>query len=429
MFHHRTVQGILNRDKTLLYGSLYSLFSFFGRGMTFVLLIILAKYIQPTEYGYLSLFSTVVTFLTYFVTFSCEGYVSVSFFKSNRDDFSKDFSTVILLGLISVLLFAIIAIVAGEHLAEKLKLTTSLLWAAIIVSFVEILFRIYQNLYRLKEQIVPYGIVSCGNAILNFVLSILLVVTLKQGWVGRVETQLICGVFFAIIGIIYYIKNKYIKFNFSWERTKSILYWGIPIIPHMGAIWIRRGLDQYIINYNYSVYEVGLFSFALNVAGVVIMIGSAFNDTNSVTLYKILSDKELTNSQKLLALKKQTKNIYIIIIAATLAMMLFMPLIIVLGMPKYTPALPYFFILSLYGFIQCIYFLYCNYLFYYNKTKNLASITFGTSILHLLMSLILTQFSLYFTAIVYVIIQTLLVGLVYWQSQKLIRINLMNSKK
>ena len=419
--HPKELIRRLAKEKTLIHGSLYSLFSFFGRGVTFVLLIILAKYIQPVEYGLLSLFSTVVTFLTYFMAFSCNGYIGISYFKNERQDFSKDFSIILQLGLFSLLCYILIVLVGGAWLAEKLELTIPLLWVAIFIPFVDMLYHAYQNFYRIKEKIVPYGIISCSYAILNFSLSILLVVTFRQGWIGRIETQIACSLLFASLGVVYFLRHHYVVMSFSWERTKRILMWGIPMIPHMGAIWIRRGLDQYIINYNYSVYEVGLFSFALNVAGVIIMIGSAFNDSNSVTIYKTLSDKNLTNAQKQQSLNKQTKNIYIIIIAATFFLLLFIPSIIYWGMPKYIPAIPYFLILSVYGFIQCVYFLYCNYLFYYGKTNNLMKITFGTSIVHLVLSLLLTPYSLYFTGIIYILIQSLLVGLVYWQSQKLIK--------
>ena len=53
----------LRNNKILLKGGLFSLFSFFNQGVGFLLLIILAKYIVPAEYGTLSLFNTIVTFL------------------------------------------------------------------------------------------------------------------------------------------------------------------------------------------------------------------------------------------------------------------------------------------------------------------------------------------------------------------------------
>ena len=57
----------LIHSKTVRNGGLFSAFSFFNKGIGFVLLILLAKYIQPSEYGELSLFNTLVSLLGYFV--------------------------------------------------------------------------------------------------------------------------------------------------------------------------------------------------------------------------------------------------------------------------------------------------------------------------------------------------------------------------
>ena len=411
------------KNKTLVNGGLYSLFSFFGKGMSFVLLIILAKYIQPAEYGRLSLFSTVVTFLSYFVAFSTSGYLNVSYFKKTREEFNKDFSTVFLLGLFTLFLFTIIVCIGGDWIVSKIELTETLLWIAIIIPFTELLYQIQQNLFRLREKIVPYGIFNCSHAVVNFILSLLFVVTLKQGWIGRIEAQIACSIFYAVIALGYFLKIKSFNLNIEKEKVKQILFWGLPLIPHLGAIWIRRGLDQYIINYHYSVYEVGLFSFALNVTSIIIMIGSAFNDSNSVSFYKILSNKELTDSDKKNKLKTLTKNILFIFIIATLLLLIMITILIVFALPQYSPSISYFLILAVYGFIQCLYFLYCNYLFYFGKTKQLMSITFGTSILHLILSLIFTQYSLYLTACIYVFVQIIIVWLVYRKSNKLINIH------
>ena len=54
-------------NKSLRNGVFFSLFSFINRGFSFLLLIILAKYIAPAEYGYLSLFATVVMLECYII--------------------------------------------------------------------------------------------------------------------------------------------------------------------------------------------------------------------------------------------------------------------------------------------------------------------------------------------------------------------------
>lgn len=77
-----------------------------------------------------------------------------------------------------------------------------------------------------------------------------------------------------------------------------ILLYGIPLIPHNAVAFIRQGLDRYIINANFSIEEVGLFSFAMNLANIIMTIGLGFNQTNSIEIYKVLGDNSFSTEEK-----------------------------------------------------------------------------------------------------------------------------------
>ena len=165
-------------NKTLVNGSLFSLFSFFRQGTSFLLLIILANYIQPKEYGRLSLFTTVVTFVGFIMAFSTRGYPSVTYFKKNTEGFKKDFSATIILGLVTVAILSLPISFLGDWLGEKLELSKQLLWYVLIVSFFSLVFTLQQDYLRIKEEVVSFGIYNCSNAVLNFVLSLHLLMLL-----------------------------------------------------------------------------------------------------------------------------------------------------------------------------------------------------------------------------------------------------------
>ena len=239
-----------------------------------------------------------------------------------------------------------------------------------------------------------------------------------MAWKSRSSTNLF-RCFCSNSVCIFYTKSLY-SFDFSSERYKNILKWGIPIIPHLASIWIRQGGDRYIINYYHSTTDVGLFSFALNLASVIIMVGMAFNSSNSVYIYKVLAGKETDKWNKL---KKQTRKIILAYIFATVIITSTIVCIVPLFLPDYKSSLSFFLILVIYGLMQCVYFLYCNYLFYYDKTQELMYITFGTSIIHLLLSLMVTKYSLSYTCFVYIFIQLTIVLLVRSRSINLLKSN------
>ena len=323
-------------------------------------------------------------------------------------------------GVATLLFFVFVVLVGGESLGQALEMPQGLLLYAVAISFLTFVFRIQQDYYRINEDVIKYGVYNVGNAIINFSLSLLLVISFGQGWLGRVNAQLWCTVIFGIISIVFLFKHRLLNFGFNKELYKKIIIWGLPMIPHHATGWIRQGLDRYIINYSYTTYEVGFFSFGLNICNVIDMIGMAFNATNSVTLFQTLSNKELDDREKQKILNRQTRMIgSIYIVSAVIVVCLTTPLVYVV-LPKYYEAVPFIWILSLSGWMKCMYYLYSNYLFYYNQTKQLMYITFSTSVAHLLLSFFFTRFSLYYTAIIYVFVQGAMTLIVAIKAKKIL---------
>lgn len=413
-------------NKTLLNGGLFSIFSFFNQGVGFFLLILLAEYIAPTEYGCLSMFNTAVTFLGFFIAMSTQGFLAISYFKRGADNFKKDFSAISAIALIAFVILSVLSAIFHRQLAQLLNLPASFLFIAISIAFFHLFFEMRLNYLRIQEKVTNYGLWTCTFAIISFALSLFLVIDRKLDWEGRVYANFICSLAFGILALYKFCRERLFTLSVDWNTIKMILKWGVPLIPHLASVWIKQGGDRMIINETHTLSDVGLFSFALNLTSIIIMIGSAFNATNSVSIYQTLSSG-LPAADIHHKLKRQTRNIAIIYLIAYFVIVSGGALLIPLLLPHYAAAIPYFLILSLQGLGQCFYFLYSNYLFYYHRNKQLMIVTFTTSLLHLLLSLILTRYSLIFTCCIYVSVQAILVYSLYRLSNKALSDNLLQS--
>ena len=401
----------LKNNETLINGSLFSLFSFVNRGFSFLLLLILANYIVPAEYGYLSLFGTIVMVVGYFMALSTEGYLSVSFFRDSQDGLKQTFSCILFTSLITSITICLTLFFGGSNLSTKLNLPEHSLYFIVGICFFTLFSNVLLNFFRLQKKVRIYGFFSCGNALLNFVLSILFVKTFLLGWEGRVLAQLLCGLLFGFVGLLFFVKKGFVTIP-SKAHWKMMLLWGIPLIPHLATTFIRQGCDRYIVNYYHSIEDVGLFSFALNLANIIIMVGVGFNESNSVNIYAILGNNNITAEEKQKHLQAQRKNIFLIYLLCSIVITILCVTLMPLILPKYSMAMKYFAFLSVYAFFNCIYFLYTNFLFFYKQTRKLMHITLGTSLLHLALSLILTKYSLVHTCVTYIISQFVIVILV-----------------
>lgn len=409
----------ITNNKSLLNGAMFSGFSFINKGFIFLLLLILANYITPAEYGYLSLFSTVVMVVSYFMAMSTEGYMSVAFFKEGEEGIKNTFSCILVTSLITLIVMCLTLVIGGDKLASLLDLPQHVLYLSIAISFFTVFTNVNLDYIRLREKVKTYGIYSCGNALLNFVLTIILVKTFLMGWEGRVYSQTLCFALFGIIGLITFIGGGYLRLpdKVYW---KKMLIWGIPIIPHLATTFIRQGCDRYIINYYHTIEDVGLFSFALSLANILLMVGVGFNQSNSVDIYKILGDTKISQEEKKKLLSRQRKlifNIYTIsaILILTITM-IFTPIIL----PKYADCTRYLPLLTFSMYFNCLYFLYTNFLFYFDKTKFIMYTTVSSSIIHLALSILLTKYSLMFTSAIFCLSNFLIMLVIYILANKLI---------
>lgn len=406
-------------NKTVRNGGLFAFFSFFNKGISFILITIIARYISLSDYGELSLFNTLITLLGYFVGLSTAGYLSISYFKEKEDRFKEDFGAICLITFAVSLIILFLFSLSYNWLSGLLKVSVQFLFIGLIISCSNVFVGLNIDYFRIREKLSFYGVLSCSFAILNFVLTIYLVVIKEFNWHGQVYALLVSNITFAIIALIYFLKNKLIIIPNSWAIYRKIILWGLPIIPHLASAWIKQGLDRYIIDNTHTMADVGLFSFASTLSSIIIIIGVAFNQTNSVNLYQTLSSEEPKES-KIYRLHRKEKYFALLYLLLVIIIIVGGVIFIPLFMPQYTSCIPYFIILAISGYLQCLYFLFCNYLFYYDDTKKLMYITFGSSVIHLLLSLWLTKYSLYLTCFIHVFSLLIIVVLVYIQSRKLL---------
>lgn len=394
-------------NKSFFNGVLFSGFSFVNRGIGFLLLLILANYLSPSEYGYLNLFNTVVMIVGYFMVMSAEGYVSIAYFGESKGSVNQVISCLLSICLSVSSIFLLVILLFGEELSKALNLPVNCLYLVIVICAFTALINLKLDLYRIHEKVINYGILSCSNAILNFILSVLFIKYMLMGWEGRAYANTFCCILFGCL-CLWSIIRSYSLQKVDLRVLKMMLLYGLPLIPHLATNFIRQGCDRYIINYWHGVDEVGLFSFALNLVNIITMVGYGFNQSNSISLYKVLGGNT-SDKEKWVTIKSFIRR-YLLIYAVIAIIIVIVTYFVFGGLfPQYSSSMSYYLILSVYGLGVCEYLVYTNFLFFYKDTKKLMYVTFGSSLLHLILSLLFTRINLHITAFIYAFSQIIVV--------------------
>lgn len=408
------------QNRTAKNGLIFAVFAFITQGISFILLLILANYIDPKGYGFLNLFTTFVQLFTYFVCLSCVGYVSVVYFNRSKVETCSVINTIALISLCMTIIFGSLF-----WLFPVLTTVVGLNFNIILISIIICLCLVFHNLnldiYRLEERPVPYGIISVLFCLLNFGLTLFFVIELKQGWIGRVYSQLMVTLVFAIVGIITVTKKKLMSLIIPpREIIKETLHFGLPLIPHQVAFWIRQSFDRFVINYFLATSVVGLYGFAFNFANIITIIGSSFNSAYSVYQFKQLSKKSENIGDNLKKISRIMLVFYALITMIIVAgCYIFIPTLF----PKYIEALPFILPLGFSGMVICYYMVYVNYLFFYKKTKVLMYITTSLSTVQLILSIFITRYGAIWTAYISAFTSFCIFFIVYKYSQKVLKEN------
>ena len=400
---------------------LYTIFSFLNSGISFLLILLLAKYLTPTDYGSLTLFNTFVTLLNVVIALCTTAYITVSFFQKSHQELQKvilvAFATTTVMLIITALSFILF-----PHFVEKtVGVPIEYLWLGLLICYFGIFNSVNLDIWRLEEKPVTYGVYSVTFAVCNFILSFWIIVGLKFGWQGRVYAWFILGVIYFVVSLIFLVKRRYLVISsLSFKLFKETYAYALPLLPHTTSFWLKQGLDSYIINYIHGQGTVGYYSFAMNLAAIIGVVGTAFNATNSVYIFKRLTE----GYEKVkIVLLKQTKLMTIAFFGVSCSVAIFAFCLTCFLIPSYKGSIQYLIPLCLAGFFQCIYLLWVNYLFYYKKTKQLMHITLSTAVLQVILSVWLTPYSALNTAIISMVINALTMLLVKYKSKKTLAMN------
>lgn len=411
------IQSLLH-NSSLKRGTLFTIFSFANNGISFLLLIILANYITPNEYGQLNLFNILISLLSIFISLSTIGYIPVSFFKKTQKEFRQVINTVLFTSTSTLVLISFILLIFNQSVEKWVGISTQYQFIALLICYMQLYTSINLEIWRIEEKTIAYGFYSLSSVILNFGLSLLLIIIFHQGWLGRVYAQMLVVSIFFILSIIIMIKRGYLTIKIPEKKIIiDTLKFGIPLIPHNISFWFRQGLDRNIINYFFTATEVGIFSFAMNFANIISIVGNAFNATNSVFIYKQLSNN---NEKVQITLRKQEHLMFLFFLGLSIVTFITVSLFIPIFLPKYKDAIYLLPPLCLSAFFQCIYLLYVNYLFFYKKTRLLMYITFSLSFIQGILSLCLTRYGMIWTAYISLFISICTTFFVYICSRKII---------
>jgi len=363
---------------------IYTLTSILNSAIPFFMLPILTRYLTPEDYGIVSMFTLLATFIAPFIGLSLNGAIARQYYDQEKINIWEYVSNSILILIVNTLIVGTLFYMFSSYISQLVSFPSKLLWTVIVFSFSQVICSILLSLLQVQKKPLAYGAFNIMNTSLNMIISIILVVFLGWTYTGRIYGMVLSFSIFGIIALIILIRKKWIVFNIRKDYIKHALMFGVPLIPHALSGTIISMTDRFFITSMVGLAATGVYTVGYQVGTIINLLSASFNNAYVPWLYERLKQNHYATKIKIV---KFTYAYFlgILILAIVLGISAPIFLKVLLGKAFNDSSIYVIWVALGYAF-NGMYLMVVNYIFYEQKNSFLAMVTFATAILNVILN-------------------------------------------
>ena len=362
----------------------YTLTSIINSSIPFFLLPLLTRYLTPQEYGIVSMFSLLVSIAAPFIGISISGAIARQYYNREELDLWSYVFNGFLILITNTIIVGLVFYVFSEPISRLSSFPSRYLWMVIVYVMGQVIVSVLLSLWQVQKKAKLYGIFINLQTLVNLILSIIFVVFLRFGWVGRIYGQLVAVVMFAAAAVVVIYHNRWIKLTYNKEYIKHALMFGIPLIPHALSGSIISMTDRFFITSMVGLAATGVYTVGYQVGSIINLLASSFNNAYVPWLYERLKKNESSTKIKIV---KLTYLYFIGVVLFAIVFGLAAPSFLGFFLGKSFSESSIFVIWVALGYaFNGMYLMVVNYIFYAQKNSLLAMVTFVTAIINIILN-------------------------------------------
>lgn len=340
----------------------------------FLLLPILTRVLTPSDYGIVAMFTIFLSLTSAFVGLSVHGAINVQYFKLQSDKFSEYVTSCLMLLVVSAVSVFLIVYLLGGYFEGIVGLPHKWMLIAVVVSFFQFFISIRLTIWVVTGKAIQYGGFQVSQTLLNSCLSLFFVIVIGLAWEGRLLGQTLVIIAFGFLALYIIYKSGYLKYPEDPKTyIKDAVKFGLPLIPHTIGGFVIYSTDRVIISNLLDVAAVGVYMVGLQLGQAMGLISDSFNKVYAPWLMKNLSDENIDKNK---VVANTYLSMLVLISGGLVWTFVAIYLLSYLVGDEFQGASKIIIYTSLGFSLTGLYYLVTNYIFYVQKTKYLAMITF-----------------------------------------------------
>lgn len=263
--------------------------------LSFIVSIIVARYLGPNNYGVINYSTAFVSFFTSLCTLGINS-VIIKDFVTKPDEQGKAIGTTLVLRIISsalssLMILMIVSIVdKGE---QTTIIVTGLCSLALIFQVFDTINYWFQSIYQSKVTAIATLIAYAATSVYKIVLFILGKNVIWFAFATSVDY--IC---LALLLTIAYKKYNGPKWSFSWKKGRELLSQSYHYILSGMMVAIYVHTDKLMLKQMLDATSVGYYSLASSVNGMWVFVLAAIIDSMVPTIMKYHTEGNIEQFNK-----------------------------------------------------------------------------------------------------------------------------------
>ncbi len=394
------------------------------KALGFFLIPLYTRYFTVEEYAILSLLNIILQLLTFVLLLGISSAAMRFYFNPGIDDayrrklYGNAFLLLLILpAALSMVVGPLIYLLVSRFLTEVPFFPYVLI--VIAIGLFTPISKLMIGMLRVKKRAKTFVMYNLAFFLTQAVVIIINVAVLGYGLKGQLYAQLLVNIVFWIIAAAILKKNS--DFAFSWNTSKNLLAYGVPLIPYFIFLWINTASGSFMLGKYAGMRELGIFALAMQFSGILALFGQATGNALQPHFYETAQKPEGTDILGRFATKYFAffgiVSIFILIIAE--------PMVLVMADSRFHDVLKYIPMLLFSGWLTLVNQLFIWSLMNSNRTGVLSNINIVSCIMLIgLLFFFLKYLHMGISGVVYsmIVIGTAKILATYCISQKYFRI-------
>ncbi len=257
---------------------IYTLGNALPKTAGFFLLPIYTAYLSPAEYGVVNSVNVLVPILTVLFSLGFDASIFRLYWDCKTDQEQTAFFSTIFFTTAGTSIIMLAVILLFHQTVSRIYTSIEFFpyfFYMVISVFVSNFFHLPQRYLMLKGRAGQFVVLSAVRFFINAALILWFIIRAGQGAAGYLKASMIT----ACILILPYacITLKLIRWRFSLPMLRSLLHFSLPLIPTLLSGWVVNLSDRIFIERFCDLKNVGIYSLAYAISGVILIIVNAFH--------------------------------------------------------------------------------------------------------------------------------------------------------